>query len=155
MIRASFTVSAEADEGLQRFDQFLKDFDRVVGELASDTFAEIRQPFLNELQFYPPVPPNSRYRRTYRLRNSWTVRLVKVNGAYQIFTLNATPYAKWVVGSFDQRRNYQTDFHARNGWPLANQTVTFWYAVFQEEYQARFDRYLAGFGIFSVRRRNR
>lgn len=154
-VRATLEGMAQVHAGFDQINQFASDYTRVAGDLWQESYEAARPAFLNELQHYPPPKPGSRYRRTGRLKRGWTLRFVRSGQAFQIVVENATPYTKWVVGSFDQRKNYQTDMHRRTGWFLANKTVTYWFTVIGEDFQQRYDRYLSGFGVFKVTRRNR
>lgn len=155
MLKSRLIVNARPFDELRRFQHFLTDYNGVVGDLMKETLQVVRPPLLDELQFYPPVPAGSRYRRTYRLRRGWDVRLVNSGEGYEIQVVNGVVYTKWVVGSFDQRRNYQTAVHQRNGWPLARNTVRFWFAAARDDFSARFNKYLSGFGVLTINRRNR
>lgn len=154
-VRTRLEGIAQVNEGLQQINTFASDFERVAGDLWQETFDAVQAPFLNELQYYPPPKRNSKYRRTGRLKRGWVLHFVRNGAVSQIVASNNTEYTKWVVGSFDQRRNYQTDMHRQTGWVLANLTVGFWFETAQAEFQERYDRYLAGFGVFKVSRRNR
>ena len=52
---------------------------------------------------YPVKPPNSKYQRTYQLREGWGY----LNYGHKIKVTNPVPYAPLVVGD-----NTQTKFHA-------------------------------------------
>lgn len=155
MFRTRYEVNVRAYNELERFSRFLGDYQPVVSQLAREAFTVVEVPFSNDLRDYPPVPPGSRYKRTYRLKRGWIVRLVEQDNAYQVVVSNPTVYTKWVMGSFDQRRSYQTAVHRRNGWRLADNIVTYWFAEYQSELRTRFARYLQGYAIFTVKRRNR
>lgn len=155
MIRTRLEGIAQVDDDLRNINQFASDFERVAGELYEESFRAVEPSFLGDLQFYPLPKRGSRYRRTGRLKRGWTLRFIKNGAAYQIVVSNAVPYTKWVQGSFDQRRNYQTQMHKETGWVLANATVNFWHQVILEEFQERHAKYLEGLGVFNVTRRNR
>jgi hypothetical protein len=155
MFRTRYEVNVKAYNELKRFGQFLGDYQPVVSQLTKEAFQVVEVPFADDLRDYPPVPPGSRYKRTFKLKRGWIVRLVDVGDSHQVIVSNPTFYTKWVMGSFDQRRNYQTALHRRNGWRLANNIVVYWFAEYQSELRMRFARYLQGYAIFTVKRRNR
>lgn len=146
---------AEVEDGLRQIEQFTRDFHQVAGDLWQETYAVIAPPFLNELQHYPPPKRGSRYIRTMRLKRGWTIRFVQSGNTSQIIAENKTPYTKWVVGSFDQRRDYQTQMHKDTGWFPARTTKDYWFDAAQAEFEKRWQRYLSDFGGFKVTRRNR
>lgn len=154
-VRARLEGITQVNEGLEQINQFARDFHQVAGDLWLETYNEIRPPFLNELQTYAPPKRGSRYVRTMRLKRGWIIRLVRLPDGYQMVVENTTPYTKWVVGSFDQRRDYQTQMHKETGWFPARQTKDFWFAAFDADFRKRFDRYLSGYGVFKVSKRNR
>lgn len=134
---------------------FASDFHQVAGDLWQETYEAVRPPFLDELRHYPPPKRGSKYRRTGRLRDGWIIRFVRNGAVSQIVVENRVPYTRWVVGSFDQRRDYQTQMHRETGWFPARQTKDFWFDAAEAEFQTRYERYLSGFGVFKVTRRNR
>lgn len=154
-VRARLEGIAQVNEGLERINDFASDYTRVAGDLWQESYEDVRPSFQNELEHYAPEKRGSRYRRTGRLKRGWILRFVRSGQVFEIIVSNAVPYTKWVVGSFDQRRNYQTAMHRETGWFLANTTVTYWFGVIQEEFQERYERYLSGYGVFKVSRRNR
>lgn len=154
-IRARLEGIAQVNEGLETINNFASDYNRVAGDLWQEAYEAARPEFLNELQYYPPPKRGSKYRRTGRLKRGWTLRFVKNGNTSQIIVENSTPYAKWVVGSFDQRRDYQTQMHKDTGWFPVRDTKNYWFGVIQEDFQQRYDRYLSGFGVFKISSRNR
>jgi hypothetical protein len=155
MFRTRLAINVKAFNELERFSSFLGDYKPVVTQLAKESFEVIEAPFTDDLREYPPVPPGSRYKRTFKLRRGWAARFAVQGDEFRIAVSNDTRYLKWVMGSFDQRRNYQTRVHQRNGWRLGNNIVEFWFKEYQSELRARFARYLSGYAIFTVKRRNR
>lgn len=127
---------------LDRLDQYLTTFDenakRIFAETATEVFAEIRQQMLEALQFYPPVPAGSRYKRTFRLRRGWQLDLDINNNAVYVVVKNATPYTRYVVGTLTTvdavARATQRAFHARNGWIVALDTTRFWFDQFKDAF---------------------
>jgi hypothetical protein len=154
-VRARLEGIAQVNDGLQQINNFASDFHQVAGDLWQETFDAVRPSFQNEVEHYAPKKRGSRYRRTGRLKRGWIIRFVRNGESFQIVVSNSTPYAKWVVGSFDQRRNFQTEMHRDTGWVLIDSTVKYWFGVIQEEFQQRYERYLSGFGVFKITRRNR
>ena len=154
-VRARLEGFAQVQDGLQQINNFASDFHQVAGDLWQETFDVIRAPFLSELQHYPPEKRGSKYRRTGRLKRGWFLRFVRNGNVHQIVVGNSTTYTKWVVGSFDQRRNFQTEMHRDTGWFLADKTKTFWFDAAQQEFEQRWERYLSGLGVLKVTRRNR
>lgn len=155
VVKQRWTVDA------QPFDE-LSHFARSFGEFAFDiyeeTAAEIEPEMLADLQFYPPVPPGSKYVRTFKLRDSWVIRIYPVSESEFVFEVsNDAGYTQWVVGSLAQSveaaARFQRDFHKKNGWILATETVTFWFETFLDLYESRFDQALGQFGSSSVNRR--
>lgn len=154
-VRARLEGFAQVQDGLQQINNFASDFHQVAGELWQETYEEIAPGFLGELQYYPPPKRGSRYIRTMRLKRGWTLRFVRAGDMSQIIVTNAVPYTKWVVGSFDQRRNYQTEMHRDTGWQQARETKDFWFDTAVLDFSQRWERYLSGYGVFKVTRRNR
>lgn len=154
-VRARLEGIAQVNEGLERINDFARDFHQVAGDLWQESYEAIRPDFLSELQTYAPPKRGSRYVRTYRLKRGWTLRFVRAGDTSQIIVENTTPYTKWVVGSFDQRRDYQTQMHKDTGWFPVRETKDYWFKAIEEDFQERYDRYLSGFGVFKVSRRNR
>lgn len=126
-------------EGLDKLDGYLAKFDenarKVFYKTAVDVFDEIRAQLLTALQFYPPVPPKSTYKRTFRLKRGWIVDLQLANDTVTLVVFNPTPYTKWVVGTLSNvdavARATQAAFHARNGWMVALDTTRFWFDKFK------------------------
>lgn len=154
-VRARLEGIGQVEDGLEKIEAFARDFEQVAGDLWQEAFDAVQVPFLNELQAYPPPKRNSRYIRTMRLKHGWTLRFVRSGLVSQIVVSNNVEYVKWVVGSFDQRRDYQTQMHKTTGWFPARDTKNYWFGVAQEEFQQRYDKYLSGYGVFRVSSRNR
>lgn len=123
---------------LDDLEVFLDDYTRMVSDAAERVFNRILGPLLDELRFYPVQRPNQRYDRTYKLRDGWEIAFRRVAGGFEVFVSNATSYAKFVVGSLAQARAAAASFQAwmhKGRWPLAFETVLFWFEVFKEELQ--------------------
>lgn len=157
VIRQRWTVNVTPLEDLS---YFVASFGELAFELFEQAGAVIESPLLDELRDYPPVPPNSTYERTYKLRDNWRVRIY-ANGTDEfVFEVsNDTGYAVWVVGSLATVREtaarFQREFHRAHGWILARDTVQFWYEALLEAFQSRFEDELETFGGFTVSRRAR
>lgn len=99
--------------------------------------------------------PNGR-ERTGALNEAWNVMLEKIGRAFDVIAKNTTPYLKWVVGTFDQGRQYQIPGHARTGWRLVNVTTSTFFDKFYAEFLRRFTESIpSAWGDVSARRRNR
>lgn len=154
-VRARLEGIAQVNEGLEQINHFASDFYQVAGDLWQESYEDNRPAFQNEVEYYPPEKRGSRYKRTGRLKRGWTIRFVRNGQAFQIVVENRVPYTRWVVGSFDQRRNYQTQMHKDTGWFPVRETKDYWFDAINEDFQERYERYLSGFGVFKVTRKNR
>jgi hypothetical protein len=67
---------------------------------------------------YPPARRGSRYRRTYKLRNSWQVLADIQLYSGEMTATNDTSYSPYVQDS-----DYQSWFHAETGWITIQETV--------------------------------
>lgn len=165
--------------------RFVNKFDDVFEGTAQQAFDELQPAFLEELQTYPGESRNSRNsgepfrwsnkpeadvnarrwwfahfpngrERTGDLGANMSVDLKRVAKTLQIVAGNALGYAKWAVGTFDVRRNYQLPGHARTGWqPIARTTAAF-FDRFYEEFRRRFDESVPrAWGSTRSSRRNR
>jgi hypothetical protein len=157
VVKSTWKVDTAA---LDNLNHFATSFNSMSFSLFEQVSAEIAPPLLNELQHYPPVPPGSKYIRTFRLRDGWRVDIGAAgDGKFRFEVSNNVDYTVWVVGSLATAREaaarFQRDFHRAHGWFLATDTVTFWFNAFMDEYQERFDAQLASFGITTGGRRAR
>lgn len=157
VVKSTWKVDTRA---LDELSHFASSFNAQAFTLAEQVGAEIAVPLLNELQHYPPVPPGSKYLRTFKLRDGWRIDIGQAGGGQFRFEVsNSTDYTVWVVGSLATAREaaarFQRDFHRANGWFLATDTVTFWFNAFMEEYRERFNAQLSEFGMASGSRRAR
>jgi hypothetical protein len=88
--------------GLSKLDGRMR---RTMGLIAKGVGFEIK----NELQVYPPPPPNSSYRRTGTLGRTWHVKRQGSNAVVG----NPTPYAPYVQSESQQawmhEGRWQTD----------------------------------------------
>lgn len=153
MIRTQVIVN---NQPLIEMQRFVNDFERITGDLGEDIGRKIVPQLLDEMQHYPPVPAGSRYKRTYRLRRGMVARVVRSGNEVRLVAESSAPYSKWVVGTFDRRRKYQTAKHKKTGWPLIANTTDFWQQAFVDEYTKAFDRMIdSTAGRFSSVVRNR
>lgn len=97
-----------------------------------------------------------RYIRSSGLSESWVVRL-EINGSeFELIAESKYKGAKWVVGTFDRRRNWQIPGHETTGWVRVRETADFWHEAFIEDYRQRFNKVVdATLGSFETGRRNR
>ena len=120
-------LSVEPIEGLQRS---VAEFNTVIERVVQETFEQTKPQLLELLRFYPPKPPNSTYRRTFRLKKSWYANLLISGDDVSIYIGNTAPYASDVVGALARNlntaRQFQQVFHSNNGWPLAQRTIDDW-----------------------------
>jgi hypothetical protein len=153
-IKQNWLVNAQPYADLMHF---VDSFEDMAYGLFVETAAEIEPLLLDELRHYPPVPPGSKYIRTFRLQNGWFVDIIQSGGEFLFQVGNDVEYAQFVVGSLAQAvaaaARFQRDFHKAHGWQLGAETVTFWFEAFMEEYRGRFNAELAKFGTTSGGRR--
>jgi hypothetical protein len=131
---------------------------QVVQEEAEDSFGVIGNALLDELRYYPAPIPNSDYVRTMRLRDGMDVRFSLTSEGAEINVKNDVPYTRLVVGSFAQNASAAKAFQAqihRGRWPVASETISFWYEAYREDFEERFFKRLGGFGTSTVSRRAR
>lgn len=142
---------------LDGLEAYMAQFPQKAAEVGAQVYAEIRPHLLNELRFYPPVPPGSRYKRTLRLRNAWEVTFESTSEGFRLGIRNGMHYAARVVGSLAQNiqaaARFQRDFHARHGWVLATKTATFWFDAFVDEFTAAFMADIGEFASTTTTRR--
>lgn len=68
----------------------------------------VKELVIPDVKTYPPERAGQRYVRSFRLRDSWQrERARRQGGAVVAAAANATPYAKWVVGTQDQAAVHQ------------------------------------------------
>jgi hypothetical protein len=121
---------------LDDLNAFMDDYTRLVSDAAERAFHRILAPLLDELRYYPAQRPNQKYDRTYTLRDGWNVAFRRAATGFEVIVSNATFYAKFVVGSLAQARAAAASFQAwmhKGRWPLAFETVLFWFEAFKEE----------------------
>lgn len=153
MIRTRWQINTRILDDLAAY---AGDFDRMAADIGERAFTRISDDLLDELQYYPATRPNQTYQRTYRLRDGWDVGFNRESDGFAINIENDAPYAKHVVGSLAQSlaaaRAFQAWMH-QGRWPLATETVAFWFDAFMEVYQDEFMRDLAQFGSTGASRR--
>lgn len=159
MIRSRWIIDTSV---LDSLSNYAARFDTRALEIVEPIFDSLHDDVLDDLRQYPAPPPNSRYKRTYRLYNSWQVNLVPATGGFTIEILNdardkrGRPYSKYVKGSFAKARATAAKAQAwmhKGRWPLAFDTVEAFYELFMEEYQAEFTKDLVNYGTTNVTRR--
>jgi hypothetical protein len=159
MIRSHWKIDTKVLDGISNY---AARFDERAFEIGQRAYEKLADDVLDELQIYPPPPPNSKYVRTYRLRNGWRIGIIPATGGFTIEILNdatdkrGVEYSKYVVGSLAQARTTALKAQAwmhKGRWPLAADTINAWFELFMEEYLAEFQRDLANFGSTSSSRR--
>jgi len=82
------------------------------GKWVKSGMASIGVELVGKAQQYPPIPDGSTYRRTNKLRNSWTFEINDDGDAVKIGSSeSAVPYNRYVMD-----RDMQTKIHAWHGW---------------------------------------
>lgn len=153
MIRQRWKIDTKVLDDLAAF---AGDFTRMSADIGERAYRRIGDDLLDELQYYPAPRPNQQYQRTMRLKNGWDVGFERSNDGFGVEIENDTPYAKFVVGSLAQSIATAASFQAwmhKGRWPLATETILFFYEAFLEVYQDEFARELAQFGTTSTSRR--
>ena len=70
--------------------------------------AAVKDLVIPDVRLYPPERAGQRYVRSFKLRDSWQRERARRQGATVVgAATNATPYAKWVVGTRDQAAVHQ------------------------------------------------
>lgn len=164
--------------------RYVRKFEEVFSGIAQDTFEELQPDFLEELRYTPGASlnglnsdqpfvwstdpaknakarrwwfanfPNGR-ERTGALNEAMSVALERVGKALELIVSNSVAYAKWVVSTFDQRRNYQIPGHARTGWRRMQDTSITFFDRFEREFRKRFRETIPRlWGDYTTRRRN-
>lgn len=107
MISLSITVGPAA----RIVRQGLQNLRTEVPKIGRMRMYEASERIMRKVQKYPPTRVGQRYRRTYRLRDSWTIR--RLEKGNQI--VSRAPYANYVVGNA-----YGTDqaWMHTGRWPL-------------------------------------
>lgn len=168
MIRSRlFIDTAPLDE----LEAFLTSFSDVVVEVGEAALDEVRPHLLDELRYYPgpvqyPIDWQTEKqrraffatdgfgqgiptRRTGELAAAWAVEGETTAAGFAIVVTNRKPSARFVVGSLAKARQaasrFQQRMHANTGWPLATDTVAFWFEAAQERFQARLAQRIASF----------
>lgn len=97
----------------------------------------------------------NRYVRQYKFRDSWKVDLDNTAGTSQVIVSNSYRGTRYIVGSFDQRRDYQIPGHKTTGWLPVRETIKFWQEAIIEGFAKRFKQFAVSRGTFSTRITNR
>jgi hypothetical protein len=139
------------------FGKLPKAWPSIVFEIGKESFEEIRDPMLSELQFYPPKLPNQKYIRTYKLKQGWKVGYSKINAnTFAVTVSNDTDYTSFVVGSLDINLSEAVKFQAsihRNRWPLASKTVGTRFDDFVQRLDEKLNDKLSTIGTVIVKSR--
>ena len=111
---SDFTVKIDGiDELVKRLDEAGK------GEYLRGGLQGIGKTLVSDAMKYPPVPEDSRYARTNKLRGSWSYDVSKDAGILRVGTLKeSVPYAPYVMG-----RGTQTRVHELHGWETIESIV--------------------------------
>jgi hypothetical protein len=159
MIRTYLNVDTRV---LDSISNYADRFSQRALEIAERVYNQLADEALEDLRKYPPPPPNSKYKRTYRLRNGWRMELAPAAGGFTIVFINdatdkrGRSYPKYVQGSLAKARATAAKWQAwmhKGRWPLAFDTVDAFYDLFMEAYQDEFKKDLADFGSTSSSRR--
>lgn len=141
---------------LDDLDTGIRNFENQAFKAAEAEYNAIKPAFEADLRFYPPKPRGSRYKRTYRLKRGLKTRLLRKGDRIDIVAESEAPYSKWVIGTFDQRRKFQTRQHRDNGWPLVATTVDRYQQRFRTGYRQRMSKVFGADGArFGATIRNR
>lgn len=108
---------------------------------------------IQELQYYPPPRPGSKYKRTYKLRRGWVGSVTTRGASVRILFDNAVPYRRFVQGliglgvSSASLKRYTAPiqrYHLETGWrpaaPIIARHVT---AMREYALQTSSDRVIA------------
>lgn len=163
-------------------ESFYNDFHNITGDIAQTVFERVEPTVLDEARYEPQaavIPfefatpasrryylwavrtgkiktSGGRYQRSHRLSQKWIFRFVRTDEGAQFVLENGALEAKWVYGSFDQRRNYQVPGHRNTGWVPINETAEFILDLTYDEYVKEFDRVIPReYGRTRGGRRNR
>ena len=153
MIRSRVIVNTRP---LDDLDTGIRNYENQAFKAAEAEYAAMQPAMESDMRFYPPKPPKSKYRRTYRLRRGMKTRLIRRGDRIDIVAESEAPYSKWVVGTFDRRRKFQTRQHRDNGWALVASTVDRYQQRFRTGYRQRMSKVFGGNGDrFGARIQNR
>ena len=141
---------------LDNLDVGIRNYENQAFKAAEAEYNAIKSELESAMRFYPPKPLRSRYKRTYRLKRGLKTRLIRRGDRIDIVAESEAPYSKWVIGTFDQRRKYQSAVHKRNGWPLVATTVQRYQDRFRTGYRQRMSKVFgASPSAFGARIQNR
>jgi hypothetical protein len=153
MIRSTWKINTKPIDDLEAF---AGSFAEIVADMVEESYNAFAPDLLDELRYYPPPPPNSTYVRTFTLKNGWRIHLYRTADGAQIVIENNVSYTPLVVGSLAQALAAAKAFQARvheGRWPLASETISFWFAAVKEDFDERFAKELSQFGTSNVSRR--
>ena len=181
MITARATFKTKPIDELAAFASQIANIHQQIGQRV---YAEIHPALIDELRFKPDAPTypiewtSEKQRRAFfasdgfgggiptertdSIVNGWRVTAKGSGNRYSIVAVNAVPGAPYVVGGMNFRSRAralrpQQKMHQNTGWPLAQDTLTFWLRdAAREEYAKEVDtaigQNLASFE-FSIRSR--
>lgn len=144
-------------------------------EGAERTKRIIEPQWLDEARYYPPpaklpfqfgseksrnyyfavIVKNKRggfYVRTNKLAQSFFMRFLQSRRGVEFVFGTDSDIAKYVVGSFDKRRNLQVPGHRNTGWQLIAATAAFWLDAAEDEFMKQMPKIYAE---FNARRQSR
>jgi len=159
MIRVRSITDTRVLDGLSNY---AARFDQRAFEIGERVFDQLHDDVLDDLRAYPAPPPNSKYVRTYRLRNGWQMNIVPATGGFTIEIVNdavdkrGRAYSKYVKGSFAKARAAAAKAQAwmhRGRWELAFDTAEAFYGLFMEAFNAGVAQDLAAYGTVTTNRR--
>jgi hypothetical protein len=159
VIRARLKTDTKVLDGLSNY---AARFDQRAAEIGERVYESLEAELLDDLKRYPAPPANSKYKRTYRLRNAWRSEIAPSTGGFTIEIVNdavsarGVEYSKYVVGSLAQDRAQAAKAQAwmhKGRWPLAVDTVDAFYELFLEAYDIGFREDLSSYGSTSSSRR--
>lgn len=104
-------------EVLAKWDKAPQVIEKHLGDAAEALLLGIAK----DLAQYPPIPPQSTYRRTGTLGKTWTAARpdITASGAkFEGSIGNSTPYGPWVQAS-----EFQTWYHGKAGWKTDEQAI--------------------------------
>lgn len=159
MIRSRLKMDTRVLDGLSNY---AARFDQRAFETGERIFDSLIDDALDDLRTYPAPPPNSRYIRTGRLRNSWDAGISATAGSFTIEIINdatdkrGVEYSKYVQGSLAQSRSAAAKAQAwmhKGRWPLAVDTVNAFYELLLEEFMSEVQKDLSAYGTIASSRR--
>ena len=141
----------------QTFDKVGKEYERALKFEPKRRYWE-RSDFVSDAQrraFFAKTGGQA-YTRTSKYRMAWAVTLIRMDNGGAIRASNDRPEARFVGGTFDQRRDFQQPGHTRTGWPRARDVAAEYNAKAVADFTQRKNRYLdQALGTATFTQRNR